>query len=609
MSTQVPEPLLRAIEQHQQQVLTLLQQQLQRGEPNAAVLLQASTPLWQLAQWFPRDHLKREQLERLRKLLPALLQPQVAAAQIKLLAYVHGLQQQWSARINLAVLRRSSAEALQWVLAIIRAQQRQGLDQFAWQQAQVLRLLSALAKSVREKQSLAALCAGLQRMQSLLEFSASTVQQQALATAAQVLSLAHVCSAQVEQQALQNAWQQLWLLSQGEPLATAPSDSVDIELLEAVQNDLRGYRWQLQHFLQPLTAQEENAGRALPFSVLLLYYRLPWVLAAAGQHSAAQLTQVAYHLLLTHWQQRLPIHTALHQLLQQIARVLEMGEWSKCNATLLWRWQQQLLQFYCAAEPVKLAAVPTMLSRSFQALNALDSCTTACAEKFAAVQGNITTELRLLEFGAAAVRMSAIEQFCSALLALLLKLRAAESAQSWPSMLLERSVQHLLALLDEAAAWQEPQLDSELLAELQRVDFNVTNVGASSLDQRMQLFAATLARTLEQPLRLELSVAAAQTEADSERCENVVQTFLRLLLLHCAQQSAERRLACLPRTLVVQIAIAAEGCVITAVEPYCQLPIEEAVLQRWQYKLSKLQIALSLEMNKAGRRWRLLSAT
>ena len=606
---EAPAPLLAAIASTEQQLLTTLAQQVRRGERNAAALLQAGTPLWQLAQWLPRQHHKREQLDRLRKLLPALLQPQAAAAQIKLLAYVHGLQHEWALTVNLPALRRAGAAALPWVFILLREIQQQQA-RTADHRLALGRMLAELACITRTGGTLVQLCKALQRLQGFLDFAGTPLQRQLFASAAQVLTVSQVAPQQVEASQVRQAWLQLWCIAQGKTVSCRAEESIDLELLEAVQRDLAAWRWQLQAFLQPLSAEEVACGRVLPYPVLLVYYRLPWVLAAAAEHSAAQLMHVVYHALLAHWQQRLPINAGLHQWLQRAACLLDIGKWTQQQAGELWHWQRHLLQHCSAPSPALVPDVPTMLSRSFQTLSSLEASTLQHEESFLQVQSHVQEELRLLEFGAAAVRMHAVEQFSSAMLALLLQ---RQQGERWPAALLSAAFSHLLAMLDAAAAWQDPRLDNDLLTQLSAQAQTMPEADDAtrrSLRMRLQGFALMLAQALDQPLRLELPAAIPEQQLTGDRCNAVLQMFLRFLLLHTSRQAAARKQARLPRTLVLQLQITVGAAEITvdARECYNQLAVEPAVLQAWQQKLGRLQSALTLRLNPQGREWRLLIA-
>lgn len=626
--------LLPALATTMQQLMQALTDLLRRRGSRAHLadeLALCSSRLWQLAQFLPVGHTVRQQVSHLHKLLPALMQPQENAVQLRLLVPLWHLQQTLPTALpDLAPWRKSGhfPPAAQGLLAAWwRSQSMTAAS--PWQD--VARQLAEAARSGRLQP--AAVCLLLRRWLALQQFVGNEAQRdcssELLQRMALVLLMPHVVGATE----VRRCWQWLWSYTQQQALAVdAPAGCDDLALLQAVQTDLARYRCQLLPFLQQAHTQPDTA--LLSQSVLMLHYRLPWVLHAAGQHGLARLAHLWQRCLLQHWQLRQALAPALLEQLNTLLQTLDLANWRSVSPLQIASAMLHLLQVWPTANPaavasvplsmgntaaaVPLAGVPDLLAQSFTLLNRVNQSWFSSAAAFAAQAPLLAAELHLLEQGAAAVKVHAVERFASLLLVLQHKACQLRSAQEFPALLLWRSHCHLLELLDEAAAWQDPQLDNALVAELQAWQQQGVQeplppwpyasapaaMTADDLTQRLTLFVAKLAQTLEHPLRFSMVIAPAVPAVLLPLCETSLQPLLRFLAVEQLQETQLRRQAHQPVATSLELRLDAsdDGVAVELREEHCNRAPDHQALKRLRHKLpSTVQRLLWRTLAGSGR--------
>jgi hypothetical protein len=617
-----------------QQLVDLLHQLVQQVEVHlraprrrtlsCSELAVLAATLQQVNHWLPAGHAVKQQVLKLGKLLPALLQAQEAPVQTKLLGHLYQVEQQLQADARISVGRHWLAMKPAPTTVSLQA-----VEWLCWQQQAAwlppasattgepeVQLLNTWRVGIRSPAALGEL---LHKLQVLMRFGRSSSQQDCLADLAQRLSLACVQATLVSQQELLTCIEALWKLIEQHQCQALPEHACDdVELLQVLQADLSRYRSRIQHFLQQ--AKATQSPLLLPYSVLVLHYKLPWLLAAGGQAPLARLYHCWHQCLLLHWQYRLSLSPTLLDLLARTTQALELQQWQQLSLQKLAQWQLQLLRLWptspshgvqrvalqrhsAAAEAsVSLAAIPQLLASSFTALASCQAHWFVDAASLAPQLAALETELLLLEKGAAVVKVYAVESFCSLLLAQQHKIRADGATAEFPGPLLWRSYQHLLNLLDEAAAWQDPQLDMGLVDELQTwLQANSVTSGAlmlrepeagvplssAALAHRLHEFVKALALTVEQHLRFDVVVAAALSLTAMEPCENALKTFLRALILEQVNAKEKRRRALKPAATSIKVILASlhNGIQVEINEEGVEAVSGQQTLKRLRHKL------------------------
>jgi len=622
VASQAEPALLQRVAELLRQLVAGIEKVKQAHKPSAltAELALASTGLHQLQQWLPPNHALHKQLVKLHKLLPALLQPQEPLATVRLLAAVYLLQQRllFAVPVELAAYRsHASAAAVVPLSQLWRWQQDTAdNDTAAMIQPLLWSLLHQLVQVARTP-VLAVADVGilLLRMQALLEFGATAEESCAFSELAQAVSLALLRTCLPSQAEQVHCWQALWnFVQQRHNPAACAAVCHDLELLQTAQLELGRYRQQLHMFLQ-LARSRPAMPALLSYPVLLLHYRLPWILAAVGQHSLAQLCQLWCQCLLVHWQHRMPVSAGLQTLWSCIPAVLDLSQWPRLSAGQICRWHLQLLQAWpvLPARPVEqvvfvgvregedesvpLAGIPERLAREFGLLTEQVTAEWfADATSYAPHAAALTAQLLLLEQGAAALKILAIESFCSQLLALHQKVRSAPLEQSFPADLLWRAHQHLRDMLDEITAWQEPVPDAEIgtaikqwlqsVPELQQLPLPLADPAAAML-ARVQSFVDSFARSVEQPLRFSVELCQALPESQLLLCEEALIALLRFLVLEQVQNQPQRRQALKPvaATLLLKLESTEDGIAVEITEAGVEMPPDTKTLKRLRHKL------------------------
>ncbi len=609
--------LLQALATTMQQLLEaladLLRQRSNRSRL-AAELAQCSTRLWQLAQFLPASHGMRQQVSHLHKLLPALIQPQETAVQIRLMVPLWRLQQALPAALPAMAPWRKVGNTHPAALALLAAWWRgQSMPAAMPLQAVARQLAEAARQTTLPPPAVAAL---LSRWLALQEFERDEPQRQCSAGLLQRVVLVLLMPDVVGASEARRCWQLLSSHAQQQPL---PADNAvacdDLVLLQAVQTDLARHRCQVLPFLQQAVAQPGTALLSQP--VLMLHYRLPWLLQAAGQHGLARLAHLWQRCLLQHWQLRQPLTPALLGQLETLLQALDMTVWRSLSPLQIASAMLQLLQQWPPANtafvasvplstgntaaPVPLAGVPDLLAQSFTLLNRVREDWFSNAAMFVQQAPLLAAELHLLEQGAAAVKVQAVERFCSLLLALQHKAGQPRNAQEFPAQLLWRGHCHLIELLDEAAAWQDPQLDVGLVAELQAWQQQgvheplpawccagtLAAMTTADLTKRLLLFVDKLAQTLEHPLRLAIVINPTVPATLLPLCETSLQPLLRFLAVEQLQETTLRRQAHQPMAIALELRLDLTdvGVAVELRAAGCTRAPDHQALKRLRHKL------------------------
>ena len=332
--------------------------------------------------------------------------------------------------------------------------------------------------------------------------------------------------------------------------------------------------------LQRMQGMLASAECAAPPSapMVLQGYELAVVALQLRAMAAAILFGCLQALLVEHWSQALPLAERRRRCLQKRygAARLEPGTLREALYELAEIWppahQSADLQVPLAGDggssagSIRLAAIPTLLSRRLPTLNAARQAWFARQEEFAPHQLALQSELMMLERGAAAFKVRGIERLCGRLLELLMLLDLQGTLARFPGALLWRAHCHLLHLLDAAAAWWEAAPDQELLQALQDRSRQllpapppanrVAEPAALGEDEawhevRRQLlgYVQSFSSLLDIQMRLEISGDGATWPVERLwRLQAALMPLLRYLLLEFSLALEQRRALRLPTT-------------------------------------------------------------
>lgn len=389
----------------------------------------------------------------------------------------------------------------------------------------------------------------------------------------------------------------------------------------AVAAELR----QGQSRLAAVQSSKDSSGSSLSGQLLPPLYRAGWLLDAAGHTSVALLLRSLWQLLAEYWRRGLPLPAPIQGLLAGLAA--RPGQtWPELPPALQYQWQERVLQHWPdehklavaltheqALQQLPLAAVPALLSRSLRTLTGLSQ------DWFAApppeTLARLRTDLALLEQGAAALGATVLEAWCA-----VLRDCHAPGLHIEPS-LLGQAHARLLLMLDQAAAWQDPQPDPALLQALhaalaharQSVGSAAPPAVVPALERELQVYLSSLAEVLEKPARLALYCEGpAPPRALCPLLAAALKPLLRFLLLDGASETAARRAQ--RKTRITQISVrlqSGSGAWRLEVGDDCVGPSPDAtVLRRLQRALPASASGLDCtNAGPAGRRFSLLLAT
>jgi hypothetical protein len=345
--------------------------------------------------------------------------------------------------------------------------------------------------------------------------------------------------------------------------------------------------------------------------VLPLLYKPGWLLAAAGETGAAQLFRSAWQLLAQYWRLAQALPGPVKAVLTTLATQAGAG-WLQLAPARVEQWQDCLLQRWPAEEQqvavalpaatgmqqLPLAAVPALLATSLRSLTAITPEWFTRSTVQPATLAAVAADLELLEQGAAALKVEALENLCALL----------RDCHAWagaiPATLLGQAHAQLLVLLDQAAAWQDARPDPLLLQALQAALATARQLPAvvaetvsgmlPALEKELQDYLQRLALVLEKPTRLELTCAGPVPGPQQGRLlVAILKPLLRFLLLDAASDVAARRAQRKTRIthLTVKLLGAAEGLILEAGDD-CPARLPDATALR------RLQRALPAEAGK-----------
>jgi hypothetical protein len=586
-------------------------------------------PLATLRRWVLTTFTRWQQRERLLAMHPTL--PPCAPIMYWLHTVQSGTTKAAMATTELAQL----TQLQQWSQHWQQLEQGSAAQQV---QQQIDKRLDSLLDWLRQPAAVAevaqanALAAQCQQILALLDWVQDSKQQQGFAQLALYLLAQALQQQDIRQAQHVPFWQAWWRFRwQRQITLWQHSTAVARPLLQAFAEDWQQY----QHVLAELSQRSPQDALSMPSLQPLVahHYALPWSLAVVQQPQLSLLYHVWYRYLVLHSQYRQALTPRSWQLLQTSAALLAPERWATLAATevlsqllaLLSTWptvaqapvQSVVLQRDGSGHSeVAIAQVPLLLASKLQLLSALRPSVFATRATFAAQQQALMAELRFLERGSAAVRVYPIERLCILLLELYQAVAQQADAAEFPGALLWQVHVHLLDLLDEAAAWQDPQLNSAVLQLAQAwlasqhssTQAN-TSAAQTALAMRWQTYVQQLALTLELTVRFSVECQAPLSPLCERACELSVQQLLRLILLEHAAALEQRRLQHKPSALSVQVNMRqlAMGVQLCLEDDGSQAVPSAKALQRLQRKLPSEVVSLQcLPLPLEGRRFQLL---
>lgn len=380
--------------------------------------------------------------------------------------------------------------------------------------------------------------------------------------------------------------------------------------------------------LQPLLAPQILASEAGMFAC----YRRSWLLQALGADAAAQAGCVLYQLLAQHWQLRrplaLPVQALLQAWLQTPAADAALRAWLACLAPALacWPLPEPAPDTTASAVPADNAAMRSLgLERLPEYLAAtLAQLLQARPEWFASraawqqQAARLQHELRVLEQGAAALRLLPLERHVGVLMDLHALLALELPQQPWPGELLCHAHQNLVALLDRAALWLEPlpqpalqaALDAALLDGIDTTTAWLRSGNADAprqLTSSLVLFGQQAARLLGHGVRVACE-PAQQLPADGVALLlPLLQDLLRTLVLHHHATLDQLRTQRRPQACDINLRLrlhSTDACEVDLLERgQSGLPAAR-LLRRVQRSLGPAATQLHCAQVPQGRRWR-----
>jgi hypothetical protein len=295
--------------------------------------------------------------------------------------------------------------------------------------------------------------------------------------------------------------------------------------------------------------------------------RLGWMLDAVGHYSLGLAAHALAHACLQHWQWRQPIGASMFDKVQQFLLALkDVIDDGDCSCEPGFNLASSFLA-ECPEHGQGLEAathIALNLANQFEILVVVRKDMFVTRESFLQHSRLLQEELRLLEQGAARVRLRGLEQFTSLLLDIH-HLWSVESREShFPADLLWRGHQQLLAMLDAAALWFEPLPEQELMQQLAEWVRNAelllgsaaASLSATALHNSLQValtaFARKAGNLLGRPVRLMLDVGEIGAARQLQMVP-VLTEVLRWLLLQGTMDANEGSSQHRTRSLVVQI--------------------------------------------------------
>jgi hypothetical protein len=250
-----------------------------------------------------------------------------------------------------------------------------------------------------------------------------------------------------------------------------------------------------------------------------------------------------------------------------------------------------------------LDAVPEVLASAFAKLVSATFDATPESETWS----RLASEVRLLERGAAAMKVQPLEQLCTALLGMYEAFAGAEAMLPLP--LVRRAHAALIDMLDRSAAWQQVEPVPELVAALTACQReaegcrepdpgqNAVALTAECLRQDVLEFIGTLSAALDRPVRLQLESSGVLLDPMSAAAVmSALKPLVRYLLLDPGVDARSRRQLHKPRVSTLAITLRGpEPLVVMVGEDSREELVAPAELERLRKRLPDAAGALVCE--------------
>jgi len=402
------------------------------------------------------------------------------------------------------------------------------------------------------------------------------------------------------------------------------------------------YQCYIQNFLLAVSPKSQTS--AVSQDLLTCFYKLHWVSLAVKLPQLSSLCGCFWQLLLQHWHHKLALGAATLQVLQKFCTRLESMQTPLENDVGWWQLQNRLLRLWPALESkdempillldkksknaiypdglITLARVPQLLSGAFTALVNANRHWFVSYKNLAAHRIYLQQELLLLERGAAAMRLPALEQLCTLLLELHSTLDDHADAETFPAELLWNTHQLLLNMLDQAAAWQDPELDMVLVSRLQswlgqtlacdKIQIQepppVLQPSWLQLSNELTRQVKILAAMMELPVRMVLAQPSMQLSVPTlQLLEQSLRPLLKFIMLDSTQDGNSRSAVHKPVINSINISVQAQHqALVVIVEQDSHEPPPPRLLRTLQHKLPRAAGKLTCAVNTGtGRTFRI----
>ena len=393
-----------------------------------------------------------------------------------------------------------------------------------------------------------------------------------------------------------------------------------------------------------LAVSPKSQTSAVSQDLLTYFYKLQWVSLAVNLPQLSSLCGCFWQLLLQHWHHKLALGAATLQVLQTFCTRLESVQTPLENDVSWWPLQNRLLRLWPALESkdempillldkksknaiypdglITLARVPQLLSGAFTALVNANRHWFVSYKNLAAHRIYLQQELLLLERGAAAMRLPALEQLCAFLLELHSALDDHTDAETFPAELLWNTHQLLLNMLDQAAAWQDPELDMVLVSRLQswlgqtlacdKIQIQepppVLQPSWLQLSNELTRQVKILAAMMELPVRMVLAQPSMQLSVPTlQLLEQSLRPLLKFIMLDSTQDGNSRSAVHKPVINSINISVQAQHqALVVIVEQDSHEPPPPRLLRTLQHKLPRAAGKLTCAVNTGtGRTFRI----
>lgn len=395
-----------------------------------------------------------------------------------------------------------------------------------------------------------------------------------------------------------DAARELDALSAALPCVARGADSADLELVAGFSA--------LRQWLQESATDD---GLAVNEALLFESLRLAWVLEAQGQPLLAGLLRVFHELCSAYWYRCLPLPLTLQAVVRELLEACGTGT-EPVEPLCVAGWLSELLagwppeaQLALPASvqvrdaegrllpPCRLEDLPARLAEALGLVPEAGAAWYLGPEQWQAQAPELERDLILIEQGAAALRLSALERYCALLLEVRQLLSCAVNLP-FPAGLLRQCHEALLAQLDRAAQWLEPRPAEAHVAAVQDWAQRATAALAETagLQARLLQVLRPAARLLDRSLRLRLNPPPGVAETPAgEQCFHAALALLRWLLACSDADMRSRRSSGLPQALDVALHCP-EPRRLLLEEPWSGRLPDTAELRRLQRKTGALSL-------------------